>query len=146
MIVRVGDQLTVSTGNFLILGYSVMLLAASVVAMVSAAWWQAVACAAIGGLVLATWTPRVTVSVDSGIATLEWSGLWKPKPRSFQLASLITVGAFQPRPGSMRPTRTSVEILTTEGKINIALVATEARAERIATEIDVFLSRHRAAG
>jgi hypothetical protein len=139
------DVLTVRTGNSLVLMYAVILLAVSVVAVIYAVWWQAIACAAIGGFLIAIWTPRVTVTVDGPIATVAWSSLWKTRARSFPVASLITVGAFQAIPGENRSSRTSVQILTSEGEIGIALVPTEGRAERIAADIGAFLAQRRSA-
>jgi hypothetical protein len=135
-------QLIVRTGNRLVLLCGVVALAVSVVAMISAAWWQALTCALLGGILIATWTPRVTLTVDGPIATVAWSGLWKKRRRSFPLASIITVGAFQQIPGELNPSRNQVQILTTEGEIDIAVVETSGRAERIAAEIGAFLARN----
>ena len=134
------QQLILRTGNPLVLLYGVGALAVSGVALVSAMWWQALAAAMLAGFVIATWSPRVTITVDGPIAAVAWSSLWKQRSRSFPLASLITVGAFQQIPGEPNPSRHSVQILTTEGEIHIALVATVARAERLAADIGAFLA------
>jgi hypothetical protein len=118
---------------------SLALLSLGVIAITSAAYWQAAVILPIAVLMAADVRSKIEIAVAGTSATVTWHHMGRRAPVSFARKDVL--GVFAERIGN-RDSHRRLVITTTDGDIRLTPLSstTSGRAKRIANEIAAFLA------